>query len=122
MEIIIMKGRGSSQLFIDSFSEEGKEFLKSIGIKFPKPGKERREYYFESFKTFERDLRTNPKIINYVKDSLGISSAKFGCSHYIVEIPDNVDNWIIEDCNGWEWITVPHPKWNNNETPKHKRR
>lgn len=119
MEIVVVNGKDSCDLFIDSFSEEGQEFLKRIGVTFPEAGKERREYIFdlEIRHRIEKRLRTDPRVIDYVKEQCGIGSAKWGNRHYIVEIPDDVDDWVIESMNGSEWVSEPHRRWVSFKTP-----
>lgn len=112
MKIAICNCRGDCHLFIDSFNEEGKEFLKKLGIKFPEPGVMRREYLHNSLKNFEKELRTHPEIIRYIESHYGYS-ARYGCRHYIVEIPDDVKDWEIEKFSGSEWVTEPHKRWMN---------
>ena len=54
--------------------------------------------------------RDDPLLVQLVLE-LGDQAANWACVLGIVEIPDDVE-WIIEECDGAEWIAEKHRTWN----------
>lgn len=49
--------------------------------------------------------RTDERLIAFVEDENFQKSNPRDCEFYVVEIPDNATDWIIEDYDGLEWVT-----------------
>lgn len=93
MKIIINADYGGFSL-----SEKAKKRLKELGCK-----SHIRKFRGKDYEDWDEIPRTDPFLIQVVKE-LGEDAHESRDNLEIVNIPDDVQNWYIEEYDGKEWI------------------
>jgi hypothetical protein len=69
-----------------------------------------REYCLSpKWETKKKELRTHPDIITVIEELQHDAETEFS-KLKVIEIPDDI-NWVIEDCDGNEWVSEEHKTW-----------
>lgn len=72
------------------------------------------EMGYDISKSNNLDIRTNKFFIKAVEEHLNDDKIKNKLPYLVLKIPSNVD-WILQQYDGWEWISEKHKIWGDKK-------